>query len=100
MKRVSILLTVQKALWGEVTPNLRAVFIGWSDLTDDSSIKLYFVYDGEISDDDKDNGECVTAEVLAIFPDNDVAAEFLQIDYPNKIPALGNEGIYFRKEDY
>ncbi len=97
-RRVSILLAVQKGMRGEITPNLRAIFVDWGNVDESFTIKLYFVFDKEISDDDIENGECIATEVFAYFPEDKIDTEFLRIDYPHTIPHLGKECVFFRKE--
>ena len=50
---VGAILTMNRALWGEVSPALRAARIKW----DDQAIHLFFYYDGEISEEDHESPE-------------------------------------------
>lgn len=63
-RRTSVLLSVQRALLGEVRPPLRCVTVGW----DTDSIHILCVFDGEIAEDDRESMECVLTEVIADFP--------------------------------
>ncbi|WP_458718227.1 hypothetical protein [Pseudomonas gregormendelii] len=56
-------LSIQKALLGEVSGNLRAVVFSVSELF--LSVRFYF--DGEIDDDDFESASCVETEVLADY---------------------------------
>ena len=49
IRRVYVLLSVQNALVGAITSHLRAVKVFW----DMHRIDIYFIYDGEIADDDQ-----------------------------------------------
>ncbi len=92
--RVNLILAMNRALWGEVSPALRAAKIkGDSDI-----IHLYFYYDGEISEDDRESAECVATEVIANFPEHALEIDILQWDYPKPIPQGESETVYHRKE--
>ncbi len=94
LRRISILLAIQKGLLGFVTAKLRAVFVGW----DMNSIDLYFIYDGEASDEDLEESECAATEVLAYFPDGNFETHHIRCDFPKPIPEFGNEVVFRRKE--
>lgn len=96
--RIRILLSIQKALLGAISSHLRAVFVDWTKTVEKLSIKLYFVFDQRIMDDDKNDGHCVTTKILSDIGNGFVEIEFLQVDYPEPIPRLGTELIYERKE--
>ncbi len=61
--RQCVLLSVQRALLGEVPPALRGVTLGW----DDSLIYLRCYFDGPISEEDHESMELVATEVMADF---------------------------------
>jgi hypothetical protein len=63
--RASLLLSVQRALLGEVSPALRGVTVGWHDHV----IQLRSYFDGPISDEDRESLSCVATEVIADFPE-------------------------------
>src|SRR5262249_15827690 len=70
--RIHVLLSVQRALLGEVPPALRGVTVGW----DASSINIVCYFDGEISEEDQASMSCVETEVIAdSFPEYDVRLE-------------------------
>ncbi len=50
----SAILSMNRALLGEIAPALRAARIKW----DEKEVHLYFYYDGEISEDDRESAEC------------------------------------------
>lgn len=90
------LLATQRALLGEVTQNLRAVVI---DLQIESkSGKIYFYYDGEISEADFDIASCAITEITAAFPMGYSFEEHIErLDAPTTIPIQGRLA-YLRKE--
>ena len=80
--RTKLLLSTQRALLGAVSPALREVSCGWQA----KQIKLRFVYDGEISDQDRDAAHIVGAEVIADFPaDWDIEENIARLDAPAKL---------------
>lgn len=93
-RRISVLLSIQGALVGAITPHLRAVLVGW----DEKTIQLYFIYDGDISEEDKEESECAATEVLADFPGNDIKTEHVRCDFPQRLPKLGQIMVFQRKE--
>lgn len=70
---------MDRALLGEISSAVRAVFCK----EESSRIFLRFVFDGEISDDDRDSASCVGAEVIADFPAPYMIKESIQrLDAP------------------
>ncbi len=96
--RSEILLSVHRALLGAITSKLRAVCVDWSKIDGKLSIKLYFVFYKEITDDNKDDCECVATEVVADFAHGYIETEFLQISSSQTLPKLGRECVFKRKE--
>jgi len=92
--RVSAILSLNRALWGEVAPTLRAAKIKWNEKT----VHLYFYYDGEISEEDHESAECVATEVIADFPEHKLEIDILRWDYPKPVPQEGLETVYYRRE--
>lgn len=48
--RVEVLLSMQRALWKQVTPDLRAVAVSHEGTPDSGSITARFLYAGDIDD--------------------------------------------------
>ncbi|TIN21628.1 MAG: hypothetical protein E5Y31_20470 [Mesorhizobium sp.] len=94
--RARLLLSVQRALLGAVSPRLRAVTCAWEGV----EIKLRFVFDGEPVDQDLEDAGIVAGEVAADFPapwtvDEDIA----RLDYPDDLrPGALALWAYWRKE--
>lgn len=53
--RIKILLSLQVALLGEITPNIRGITCGWNNF----KITVHCYFQGEINDDDKERMSCV-----------------------------------------
>jgi len=84
---------MNRALWVEVSPLLRAALISWND----EEIHLFFYYDGEISEEDNDSAECAATEVIAGYPEYALEIDILRWDAPKPIPQTG-ELVYHRRE--
>ena len=87
-------LSMNRALWLEVSPALRAAMISWNE----EEVHLYFYYDGEISEEDNESAECVATEVIADFPEHNLEVDILRWDYPKPIPQGHAEMVYRRRE--
>lgn len=89
--RVRVLLSVQRALLGEITPPMRAIEVEWSR----DRIMIRVFTEGEVDDamrEDFDAG--VVTQVVSDFPDPDrgdpqVAFEVVRCDAPTRIPVRG-----------
>ena len=91
------LLSIQSALLGEITPELRAVTI---DLDLGKEVfYAFFYYDGEVSEERIDLWDCVICEASAdLGVPCFVESRIERLDYPIKIPS-GKYCAYLRKED-
>lgn len=89
------MLSLQRALLGEVSSALRGVTAGWRDWVFD--IVCYF--DGPISEADEYSMGCVSAEIAADFPpEYTVNFDVVRKDAPAEMPVL-REWVYRRRED-
>ena len=94
INRKEILLSVQRALLGAVSPALRGVTIDW----DRETIRIIAFFDGLISDDDIESMSVVETEVMADFlPEYSVSMETKRFDSPSQITCL-KAWAYYRKE--
>lgn len=93
INRVQAILALNRALWGEVFPKLRAARINWNS----AKLNLHFYCDGSISKNDQESIESIASEVIANFPNYQLEIEVLSLEYPKKIPEIG-ELVYLRKE--
>ncbi len=87
MNASSIRLSVQRALLGHVTPNLRVVSIKYVD----NCIQLIFYYDHTPSEEEQELADFTDTEFIADFPSPDYKTDFqiITLPYPNKIPKDG-----------
>jgi hypothetical protein len=93
--RPSLVLSVNRALWGEVSCNLRSVYVECKD----GEIKLYCYFDGEISEGDQESMSAAAAEVVSDFPDHTIEEYCIRADAPKRIaPMEGRHLVFKRKE--
>lgn len=93
--RASLLLSVNRALWGEVGPALRAVHVA----ANGAAIMLRFYFDGHVTETDRESASCVAAEVVADFPDSTIKEQIMRLDAPQSIPYEdGWQIVYMRRE--
>lgn len=93
-RRCAVLLALQQALLGEVTAQLRAVTVTYTE----TRIHFEAYYEGEIGDDEIEAMSLVATEVLAVFPsDHTVTHDVIRLDAPALLPRNG-AWVYHRKE--
>jgi hypothetical protein len=91
----SAILSVNRALWGEVSPHLRSVQVTFDAL----EIRVFLYFDGPISEEDKEIASIVTTSVAADFPEHSVVEHCLQLDHPQPVPVVeGRHVVFFRRE--
>lgn len=94
--RVSVLLSVQRALWDLVTPNIRAVAV----LARYPDVVVRFLFDAEPTEEDQENVSEVETLVIADFLDDVVVAAHAEC-VPTSVSRVlrpGEEWVYLRKE--
>lgn len=92
---VYLKLSLQRALLGNVTPNIRAVL---AEL-EDKKISIVFYFDGAVSDGDEGLVSVVETEVMADYDEKyDVEAIIHRLDYPGPIISANGYLVYLRKE--
>jgi hypothetical protein len=96
--RTAVLLSIQRALWEHVTPDLRGVAVAWSgDLDRGAEVTARFLYEGEV---DVLQQECVTeaeAYFLADFLD-DMSTTFVAVDHADLDLEDGENWVFLRWE--
>jgi hypothetical protein len=90
-----VLLSLQRALLGEIPPALRGVTCSWTS----EAITIRCLFDGAIQEDDREAIEFVATEVTADFTDYMVHLECQRVDVPERLnPYSLLEWVYWRKE--
>jgi hypothetical protein len=93
--RTQVLLSLQCALLGEITPNIRGITCSW----DTSKITIVCYLQDDISEDIEESMECVATEVMADFPEHQVEIECKKLDEPEPLnPYTLSAWVYRRKE--
>ncbi len=89
-------MSLVRALWGEVTPDVRAVL---ARLGEDDAISIEFYLEGEPAAEFAERASCIETEFMADFPEEfSISHEVKRLDSPNKIPIRDGVLIYLRKE--
>lgn len=94
--RVTVLLSVQRALWDLVTPGLRGVAV----LARHPEVAIRFLFDAEPSEEDRENVSEAETLVIADFLDDVVVAAHAECVPTTVARDLkpGEEWVYLRKE--
>ncbi|AFZ26565.1 hypothetical protein Cylst_4485 [Cylindrospermum stagnale PCC 7417] len=93
--RNQVLLSLQRALLGEITSNVRGITCSW----DTSKITIVCYLQGDISEYIEESMECVATEVMADFPEHEVGIECKKLDEPESLnPYTLSAWVYRRKE--
>lgn len=93
--RVSLLLSIQRALWDVVTPDLRGVALRVSPFA-----RVRFIFDAEPDDQDLENVSEAETGILADFgEDVHVSAVAVCVAPPQpRLLEQGEEWVYLRQE--
>ena len=93
-RRVDVLLSIHRALLGEVFDNLRAVSYG----DDGHTLRFHFFTLAEPSEEDIDTGQCITTEVISDFAAPTMIDETFQpVPFPRPLPRDKGEYVFMRK---
>ena len=86
--RTEVLLSVQRALWGNVTPHMRAIAVGWEG----GVVRARFLLDREPREEDLEIISDVEGYVIADFPTRTPMAFTAQYDVDKPLKHLPGEG--------
>lgn len=88
-------LSLQRALLGNVTPNIRAIVVE----IEETKITLFFYFEGETDDDDEELASVVETEVIADFDEvYSIDTKVQRLDRPQVIKNNNGVLVYLRKE--
>lgn len=96
--RTEVILSVQRALLGEVTPDIRAVAVGWEG----GVVRARFVFDHPVTEDDRDKVLGINMYVQDDFDDfqeTDFTAEF-SLERPLELKPGEGWWVYMRDESW
>ncbi len=95
-RRLCCLMSLQRALLGAVTPELRAVGVDWSS----DCIVIHAYFDQAISDEARELTNEVETEVMADFPPEvEVRMVCLRLDAPGQIEFMGLPAWAFSRHE-
>lgn len=90
----NVMCSLQRALIGNVTPNLRAVYIRFEN----EIYELVFFYDKALSEEEEELASLTDTEFIADFPSTDKTNCTIEVlPYPKQIPKQGR-CVYMRYE--
>ena len=93
--RGSLILSANRALWGEISSAVRAVFIR----EDGNDVHIQFIVDGPISDEDYSSISIVGTEIAADFPMHGIKESGVRLDAPTPVPRTeGWHLVFLRRE--
>lgn len=94
---LNVLGSVQRALLGNVTPNLRALDVL---IKDEKNLELIFYYDKELSEIEEELPSLTETELASDFPEPDyhVTGVVKVLPYPARVPQNGFL-VYLRYEE-
>ncbi|MFF2550540.1 hypothetical protein ACFVUS_06040 [Nocardia sp. NPDC058058] len=94
-ERGSVVLAINRALLGEVSPSFRAIYFK----VEEGTLHLHFIIDGVPSADDIDSIHDIGGETIASFNDLNIVEEWTTVNHPEKIQMPpGWEPVFHRKE--
>jgi len=91
----SIVLSVNRGLWGEVSSRVRSVQVEF----DPSEIHVFLYFDGPIIELDREAASVVGTSVAADFPSHGVSEHCLQCDPPQRIIVPGGRLLVFLRKE-
>jgi len=92
-----LFLSMQEALLGKVTPELRYVCVKLEP--EKKELWFYFFYDGKISEENWHLAKESIREVSSIFSEHRVHQLIKRVDFPNELPSIEDgKAIFFRRE--
>ena len=97
--RLEVLLYLQRALLGEISPALRGVSVGWS--LENREIIIHAFFDGEISEADRASMDVVETEMIADFPPGfKLNVKCIRKDVPENLNEHTLREWVFRRREY
>jgi hypothetical protein len=83
-----VLVSLQRALLGYVTPDLRAVEV---IIEDEQNFNVFFYYNRELSKDEEELSSLAETKFMMDFPSPDYHVKGILkiLPFPNKIPKIG-----------
>jgi hypothetical protein len=94
--RVRVLLTLQVALLGMVTANLRSVLVSWTE----TEIRIRLLFEGVVTPSDIELASEIESEVISQIPSHSVTSSAEPCSISDKVePAVGEVLVFQRAPD-
>ena len=94
--RTEITMSLVRALWGEISPEVRAVL---ARIDGPSGFSVEFYVDAEVTAQFVDDASCIETEIVADFPAAfTISHRVIRLDAPGEIPVGDAVLVYLRKE--
>ena len=94
--RSKVLLSIQRALVGTITPNVRAIVCRWSE----SAIDIRAMFDDAPSSTELEIMSVAETEVMSDFPKSHVQLKCIQLQLPNKVTVDDDEVIVYGRREH
>jgi hypothetical protein len=91
--RVRILLTMQVALLGMVTNNMRAVLVSWTE----TNVQVRIVFESAVSPSDNERVSEIESEVISHLPNHTVVCRAEPCSVSEKVLSSGDEVFVFQR---
>jgi hypothetical protein len=94
---VEVLLSMQRALWEQVTPNLRGVAVALHGEAEGQRVEARFLYEGRAGDTERECTSLAETHVIADMT-HDVEVRFFVVEDASLDLGQGEEWVYLRHE--
>lgn len=93
--RPLVLLSIQRALLGVVTENIRAITCSWNE----TNILIKYIYGDNPSEEELDDLSCVETEIMSDFPEHEVESTWQVISSDKSVNAEHLQAWVYRKKE-
>lgn len=94
-----IALSAQKALIAMITPNMRYISVG----LEQNTIKLLFVFDNDILEDDRKNISIIVNKIISDYDNLNIETQSITVPANENLPKFSkcySRCVFYRKENF
>lgn len=91
--RVRVLLTMQVALLGMVTGNMRSALVAWNE----TEVRIRLVFEGSVLLEEQELASEIESEVISHLPDHFVQCRAESCLEPEKVIPIADEVFVFQR---
>lgn len=95
--RVWVMMSILRALWGQVTSDLRGVAVSFAGSPDNGEVKARFLYEGEVGDLQSDCVSEAETYCMADFP-TEVSVDFRPVPDADRELLPDEQWVFLRWE--